>query len=185
MAFSASALVLTPSGYRPANELKLGDELLTPLGVTKITDLSDMEDPNTHKLDWGARVGNFKAYGVQRFLLPDLTWGVIRNASALAHQEKVGLFSDPHGTWTSGDNPSQVYHLTMDSCPVVQEEMDRGSPQFVPYCRIETQNHLVVVDGCITEGWKLPSWKGTPDPMLERPLQQLTKAQLDAFKATL
>jgi hypothetical protein len=78
-----------------------------------------------------------------------------------------------------------VYHLRLGSCLALPEALNRKAPQFVPYCRLETQNHLVVVDGCITEGWKLPSWRGTPDSMLTRPLQQLTKAQLDAFRASL
>lgn len=177
MALSVDTRVLTPNGYINVTSIKAGMKVVTPLGETTVLSVGDPAE----RLSLAVVLGSIRSLALQRFLLPDGSWGVVRNPHCIDLLLKTGIMQMEGNLWLEAPLPDEVFSFKTDSVPLIHE-LPHDGLGFELCTRIETENRIVVIDDLVTEGYRLPQWRGQPDSILDRPLPIITKKQLEKFK---
>ena len=76
MSYSESTKILTRDGYVEVSDIQVGMIVPTPIGDTRITYNGPFK---SIRPDVGSIFGNVKSVEVQRYLTPDLKWGIVGN----------------------------------------------------------------------------------------------------------
>ena len=176
MSLSKQNPILAATGYVVAKDVIVGMVLRTPLGDTTVVRVFE----TIERQSIGVNIDDVRLFGFHRMLLPDLTWGVVKNDAYVAHQVKTGFMSDKTGLWLGSPSVSTVFSFVGDA--LVSPDMFTSDCTLESRIHIETENKIIVVGRLIADGHVIPSLNGETPPMGDYPLPTITQDQLEAFK---
>ena len=179
MGYANTSRVLTMDGYVPVTDLVNDMIIPTPLGNTKII----YAGPFAEYPDVGVYLDQFRLYGMTRVLTPSLNWSVFRNDAWMKQQMKTGFLSDDLGGWLDSERGFEAYSfLGLNVNSVEDDHRVIQNLEYTMHCRVATENHLLVIDSFLVEGYRLPHVNGKLKPQSEMSLPLLTHDQLNMFK---
>ena len=179
MSYSETTKILTHDGYLDVSEIEVGMKVPTPIGDTVITYSGPFK---SIRPDVGVVIGNVRVLEIQRFLKPDLTWGIVSNIALTKFMTKTGFRLDPLGHWKIESFIDEVFSFKDNGkCICVDEQMPNEIICKTPY-KFATENGVLVIDSFVTEGRLLELENGCLPSINGIPLPNITQKELNDFK---
>ncbi|HRC95209.1 MAG TPA: hypothetical protein PK317_00270 [Coprothermobacter proteolyticus] len=159
MGFTADTKVLSLHGYKPLSEIKVGDLLRTPLGITRVVDYRvDLKEESFYVTP------NFGVVKWKTVLKKDLTWGLVAGKGIKDYYMQFDVLDE---SWRPDPTSEDLFYFPDSDIVFVD------APETQENVVIETENKIIVTDKCVSGAIMFAATINE--------LPQISKDQLETF----